>query len=428
MLYSYITTTCGQTNSEPYFASGISPASGVILFEDAYENLPGQMVGRSSIFRAVSVSGTTGTNAANIEVQLVSGSERVKVHEGSYDGPIVTFPWSISVDKYKPIKKTFYVEALTASSSEDDICFKLIANDGDQEIVHEAKLTAIELFIYPEEEAAENKCEYRHTVGVGEILKMGQSPATPVVEWGAKGYGAEIIQLGNPIRCRAALNAGGARFSAKCKDAIYYPAISVIEPTGISGENPRAGDSTYVGIGDAGGAILLQDIYVLPKTVSFSALAIQETICTNEIPPTGYFANPQLPVSRSHTSVEGAGNGWHNVISFNKVDVEFDAAGFDCAWPRIDENGNIATNDYNCGWLDGTITWRIPLQWRRSSKTKTYSANDFPKEYTQEFMIDSNGKTGVRKFLNAVTRTTNDTVYVNFHCYKLNGEIQNEEN
>ena len=390
VLYSYITTTCGQTNSEPYFACEITPTSGVILFEDAYENSPGQMVGRSSTFRTVSISGTTGTNAANIEVQLVSGGERVKVHEGSYDGPIATFPWSISVDKYKPIKKTFCVEALAASSSEDDICFKLIANDGDQEIVHAAKLTAVEIITEAVETWPTNRS--RHIFGPKEEVRLRQEPQTPIVSFEARlNNHGKIFSSTNGTTLTIPDQPCTFNVRAKVDGGSFAIPFSCIAPSCLRAEEPRRVRldefemfEIQPFVENEAAVMMHVDTFLEPQTVSFSKLRLFE----------GYAP----PINRS---------GWYQDVNlFPDGQIEHSAqagASSDSSmqYSTIAYENHTANGDYIGGWMgeresysNGSYQVSIPLYWYTENATITNSLPD----NLQTIQVFENGTMRVTKF------------------------------
>ena len=72
------------------------------------------------------------------------------------------------------------------------------------------------------------------------------------------------------------------------------------------------------------------------------------------------------------------------------------------------------TNDYAFGWMEGDMEWNIPFGWNAKGTTNGTEAVGQFEGTKQEFYIDEHGFTGVRKFHNQVTRTTNDVRRLNF--------------
>ena len=422
VLVSTATTSWGKTENEPSFGFSFSAATtgGIILFEDEYENAPGETVEHASTFQEVNLSCSSGRETTDIEMKLESGAGLIALHEDSTNGPTVSLPWRTSLEKYESLTKKFYVEALVASSSENDISLKASAKNGTSTYTEEAKFTAIKVSLCPAERAPENNCKYRHAVGVGEYLKLEQSPASPKVTWDKRGGFIETGSIGSTSYCRTPLKANGAKIFAICQEASYPFKLNVIEPTGIVGRNPLPGESGVADIGDAGGALLIQDCFVCPLNVSFVGLYIQEDPCDETIKPSGYFAIPQSVVILSHTIDTGAGT-WNEVLDKNYI--ARDIAGITDPLSRIDSDGNL-TSDKKCGWGDGFLRWKIPLSWASNDSPSTNQIYSFAQEDYQDFRITPNGTVGILKYKNAVSRTTNNVYRVYKNRASLNGALE----
>ena len=150
------------------------------------------------------------------------------------------------------------------------------------------------------------------------------------------------------------------------------------------------------------------ELVVLPTNVSFMGIAVQE-VPTGYKAPLGYFANKYFDFAWSHTRAAGAGE-WHNIKPDNYFFEDYPRV--HAAWPRMMDDGTITTNK-SYGWQNGTMEWDIPIGWGPKGTTDNSGQLGVIKGYTQEFVIFPDGFAGVRKFLNQVTRRTNDVVYLN---------------
>ena len=195
-------------------------------------------------------------------------------------------------------------------------------------------------------------------------------------------------------------------------DVSYVPLLSCIEPTGIV---VRDVELCTFGLpaGKAGGIGLLQAFFVMPLTVSFSGIAIEEVPC-DQGSATGYFRYAVPSSLWSHTREAGAGQ-WYNVTTSNQMGETPDSkdmAAITNELFAITSDGTL-TNDYSFGWMDGSMTWQIPFGWNaRGTHGEAEPAGTF-EGTTQEFYIAPTGYTGVRKFRNQATRRRDDKRFLN---------------
>ena len=76
------------------------------------------------------------------------------------------------------------------------------------------------------------------------------------------------------------------------------------------------------------------------------------------------------------------------------------------------DDGTITTNKIY-GWQYGTVDWDVPLGWgERGTRDDSGQVGQL-EGYEQSFRIYENGRSGVSKFFNQITRQTNDVVRLN---------------
>ena len=157
-------------------------------------------------------------------------------------------------------------------------------------------------------------------------------------------------------------------------------------------------------------------IYVLPETVSFSGIKIEE-VPSSVGTHSGFFANSEFSEIWYHTEDQGAGN-WYEVFVNLKEDE--DCPRLEWSIPRVMPNGML-TWDTQYGWCDGSLTWHVDWGWGESSsesgddpvRTMPHSVN-----YDQQFTITQDGALTIGKLQNTVSRGTNDV-------FRKNGIVTN---
>ena len=198
-------------------------------------------------------------------------------------------------------------------------------------------------------------------------------------------------------------------------DVEYCPLVTVVCPTGIETRNEHW-MTNGLPTGVAGGICLVQEFYVQPLDVSFSALSIEEVPCFDVIPSTGYYVSVTGRWEKSHTVAAGAGR-WRRVTGGNRVGGEgvVDSAGMMDALPRVDADGH-ETDDPQCGWCSGYMIWKIPFGWQSSVFVWPSAApqlGTFAEDTRQTFTISDFGDYKVRKFANEAERKIDGTIYFN---------------
>lgn len=249
--------------------------------------------------------------------------------------------------------------------------------------------------------------------GIGETMEIVQNPLWPEVVVVATDAMVEMALDGTKKSVVWGIADATHTFTLSLYDIEYDPLVQVLTPTGIEG---RGEYSLTCGLppGQAGGIKLVQDFYVLPETVRFDGIAIEEVPCDVILPPSGYYHYlPEGPLNRlSHTRAAGAGI-WLNVDDQNRAgggDHPDKAGSFD-SLPRMTPDG-VVTNDAAFGWMGGDKTWMIPFGWGpRNATSSTEPIGRFAEGVTQCFHITAQGDYRIEKLGHSSERKINGDVF-----------------
>ena len=193
--------------------------------------------------------------------------------------------------------------------------------------------------------------------------------------------------------------------------------LKILSPNIIVARNPQMID---FGITEnkSGGVGMESQIYILPETVSFSGISMEEIPSVDGIHE-GYFSNSFFSRVWYHTEEMGAGD-WTNIKPDNYWATDIAMMGE--ILPFETTNGDM-TYDASLGnWRDGVITWYIQWGWGEfNSEQGDLPLGIIPKRYDQTFSINNEGTLSISKFGHIVSRGTNNV----FH---LNGTIVDKNN
>ena len=373
-----------------------------IIFEDEYENAPGEFVPRRSTDVEAEFYVYGGTNGGSYAFTLTDGG-RLRRLGGSY----VPRTGTVSAGEDFHIKVRY--DAVSASGSEGDIKAKVefTENGSGRKISKEAALTAVKVELTVEANAPGNECEHRHVLGVGERFSMDAVP----------GVGVQVVPQGNGFQSDqlilvAPLVASVNPLKVLANGVEYEPNISVIEPTVV-----EACQVDVITFGMpylcAGGIGLTMKFRILPLSVSFSGIDVQEVPSSMGY-QTGYFANPYFANEWSHTVQNGAGR-WSEVDYYNVTELT-DTAAITYSLPRVGSNG-VLSNDITATWAYGRNEWSVPFGWRGKTPSSSELVKGFAAGETQVFTIDPQGTVQVQKLHQTAERDIFNHVY-------LNGELK----
>ena len=321
-----------------------------------------------------------------------------------------------SVSAHESVQWEGYYEATNASPCQGGAVAKPVFVEyqtGNRVPAKAARATAIKITVEPEKRAPGNQASGRHTLGVCEVANCIQSPAAPQVTWTAS-HG-ELNNRTNSISYSCPLYAISNPLQANIGDVNYTPMLTVIAPQGIEARNARTVGQGLME-GQAGYIGMAFELYVLPLTVSFHNISVEEV--PNELGgPSGYFANAYFSAYWHHTRECGAGE-WRRTDTNNYCMTDIPAVSV--GLPRMRADGTLVhSNDVSVGWQSGQIIWEDPFGWNvanTSGDTSEYGR--FATGSRQETFISPDGTVTLRKLGNEVVRGTNGIPI-------LNGVIQN---
>jgi hypothetical protein len=299
---------------------------------------------------------------------------------------------------------------LTHSEEKDDIRISARVAEYETGDVRQDddELTVVKLTLTPLETKA--GCENRHIVGVGEVSECLAFPDVGV--W--KEIGGGRLEIGTYYV--APLTTDYNELSYVVDDASYYFSLVVVEPSAIVARSPKVYD---FGLNEniAGGAGMEFDIYILPETVSFAGISMEE-VPSYEGVHTGYFANLFFSNVWYHTVDMQAGQ-WMNVKPGNYWSK--DSAMMGDILPLEKPTGDMTYDLTEGVWSNGELVWHIRWGWReRNAERGDEPVKSMSVRYDQTFRIDHEGTLSVLKFGHIVSRGTNDAI-------RLNGNVVNKE-
>ena len=375
-----------------------------LLFENAYEDMPGVTVARRSSPVTLTVVASGGTKGGSLSFST-RNFERLFPAAGDVlpTGPV---PLAAGSD----VSYSCTYEALAPSNAEDDISLTVRFEETGIPPLRldcTVRLTAIGLTLTADKRAPENACPHRHGYGVRELVKAEQRPASPLVEWRAPDW---IVTNGLPasLVCPLVATNRGGIVKACLGDAEYTFDVSVYNPTGVFS---RVGEAEWfyrpripgweIPLGMPGTGMKVP-VYVGPMDVSFEGIAIAELIC-NTGSHSGYFNDVFFSGGWCHSHENGAGF-YYPVKPGNH-------------W--FSDEPNIVLGKYAPRPVsNGTISWDIPIGWNEIKTARgAKCVREIPSDNIKQVMtIDADGTMTLSKFGQWTSRTTND-------CRRVNGII-----
>ena len=346
--------TIRVTCDGPYAASvSANFSKDAVLFEDAYENMPGEWVSRRSTATMLTISANGGTNGA---VLSVSATNLGKLQKNS--GP--AFPaQSVSVPARQSITYAMNYVGQSASDTADDIevVATLTDNVTGESITNDCQATAVRLELAAVWEAPENPCTNRHVYGVGERVQFRSFPESVATSVQLTRidtnelycYDNIIDSAGKVYACP--IYSVTPNLKVVCRESEYRPEMTIVEPQEVISPN-AFWDSYYapcLSPGSVGGTLLAITNYVGPMNVSFHGIMVSEIPCTHTNMPSGFFATPNYTGQWTHNNIFDVGWAMATRIAPNNY------------W-TVDQAGHPGT--YN-NWSAGRLVWDVPIGWVR---------------------------------------------------------------
>ena len=359
-----------------------------VFYEDAYENAPGDFIGRRFTSASLSFSGSGGEHGGTAAFRIVSGGDNIAISNAT-----VQLPYSTSLGVGQTVSHSAEVYPLTPC---DEVVVEAVFTDAEtgEVTTNRDALAVVKVELKTVELAPCHTNWHRHVYGVRERVVLRHVPTDLVVSWQADNTNCMSSVDGEQVyRCPLTLDEP-VNLNCRYGQSAYYPAIEVLEPQEIEARNPEHLDFN-VPLGSVGGAMMQLDLYVLPLYVSFGQIYFAEIPCYTGT-HTGFYDRPDQEYAWYHTSAQGAGF-WGSTTLTGR-------------W-AVDTIGHRGIYE---NWCEGTKVWDIPIGWL-PCQGNIYSepVKQLDQNYTQTFVISSDGTLTVEKFTNEVHRTIMDHIYVN---------------
>ena len=412
-----------EPSSAPLAASvSASFSKSAVIFEDAYENLPGQWGVRNPTRTRLNIVANGGPNGGTLSVSSSNLAKLMRI-----SGPDLPLA-PVAVPAETQVSYAIVYEGATASAMADDIVVTATMTDSDTSDIstNECAMTSIRLELAAVWEAPENPCTNRHVYGVGEkvLLKVRPQLSSVVLSTTKQDVDDTLGSYELFDDMQYTIDASMDRIyncpisrsfvpsiKLQCGDVEYVPVLMLEEPqfvvtTGADwGEN--AVDLFYDGnrkcwaSGDVGSAALVTTNHVGPLYVSFQGVAMSELPCNEEDTVTGCFTNGH---NRTHTIAAGAGYA-HLIGAENFWFVD-----------------GARMNRAEEAWQPNSVLdWKIPIGWHRKLTTHIGDFNITHPDYEhmddassrplsmeivyhQRFSIDGDGVFKTEKFGHWISR------------------------
>lgn len=362
----------------------VSFSKDVVIFEDRYENTPGNWVEKNSTRTKLTITAWGGPTGSTL---TVTGSNLNKLSKVS--GANLPFT-ALSIPAGMEVSYEVVYEGQDQSESVGDIlAMAFLETEDGQACSCSASVTSIVFSLVEFLSAPEGSCHHRHVFGVGEVVGMSIAPVVGNVEYRLNGSSESVNLAGTELYCPWI--GGPSTLSIEKSGANLNVPIYIYEPVPYVASSEW--DSSVVGAsGFAGFMMMRLELLLAPRTVSFEGILMQEVPDeTQGGSHSGYFDDQTRGGSWSHRREDGAGI-WSMVSQGN------------CwTWDRVGRNGA-----YLQPWSNGYKIWPTPVAW--SDYTRVPKKMVIPTE--QRFELTTQGKATIRKYGHWLSRDTNGEVWL----------------
>jgi hypothetical protein len=408
------------TNSVSASVSATFSAPAVI-FEDAYENKPGDWVPRRSTRTRLNIVASGGLNGATL---TVSATNLVKLSHLSGPGlPLAP----VSVPAETRVSYSIVYDGLEASDTQDDIAVTATVTENATGLIssNTCSATSIRLELAAVWEAPENPCTNRHMYGVGEKVRIRVFPEggatvdlTRINEFEA--YYDKLMDGDGVYVCP--VYSATPQLKATYRDVEYSPQMTIVEPGPVICKGV-AWDTDCLAPGTVGGTLLATTNYIAPMDVAFKGVLMTEIPCFHTNTPTGYFSTTNFK-----------GRLTHEFVDFYRgaMAVEISTGNY---W-TVDRAGHPGAYE---NWSEGRLVWDIPIGWFRkrfdddnrkviteeehedvtNKNSRALWVGGKPNTYQQTFSISKDGDAAVEKHGHTMKRSRNCHVTIDDHTIKL---------
>ena len=375
-----------EPSSAPLAASvSASFSKSAVIFEDAYENQPGQWVGKNSTRTRLNIVANGGPNGGTLSVTSANIGKLSRI-----SGPDLPLA-SVAVPAETQVSYAIVYEGATASDATNDVVVSAtLSESGVTNLSVLASVSIVEVKMLADVAAPSNSCARRHMYGVHEKVNVEVLPLESEV--GLSFVGGDGFSYYDSDCFWCPWTGGVYSVSFVSGDAALPSSVNVFDPI------PLVVDAWWNGVegtnGIAGTVVMNMELLLAPLTVSFMSIWVVEIPDETEgCPHFGYFDNPIYGRPWSHTTEAGAGE-WFLVTQRNE-------------WTH-DRAGTAKV--YPAPWSSGWKEWDIPIGW--SDRIGEIKGRSRPNSEIERFEIDQSGAVTIRKFGHWIKRAPNNRVWV----------------
>ena len=382
---------CYRVGDEPNWeatsgpvASGVSAAftTSAVIYEETYENKPGEWIPKRSTRTRLNVGATGGPNGGTLTVDTANISKLNKL-----SGPMLP-AMSVPVPAESSVSYSIVYEANEHSSVTNDISvIATFTEDVTGEVFASTGLvTVIEVERETISKVPPNR--KRAVIGVGEEVLIRFKPVCSISTVTCVS-GSVTEPVTDPLlpECDFSLFSGphtncDALVSICAGESQYALDFHVVEPTKLVVDGITY---SYANIPNEAGMFIVEfAIHIAPTNVSFYGTEILEVpmVATNAV---GYYLQESMRDELDHSK---HGGGRWSAVGYGNESPD-----------------RVAHRLCKKPWSDGgSFTWPIPVAWRCIGD---YGVTNVFTYADQRFELDADGTTRIFKFGYCAERTTN---------------------
>ena len=382
---------CYRVGDEPNWeatsgpvASGVSAAftTSAVIYEETYENKPGEWIPKRSTRTRLNVGATGGPNGGTLTIDTANISKLNKL-----SGPMLP-AMSVPVPAESFVSYSIVYEANEHSSVTNDISvIATFTEDVTGEVFASTGLvTVIEVERETISKVPPNR--KRAVIGVGEEVLIRFKPVCSISTVTCVS-GSVTEPVTDPLlpECDFSLFSGphtncDALVSICAGESQYALDFHVVEPTKLVVDGITY---SYANIPNEAGMFIVEfAIHIAPTNVSFYGTEILEVpmVATNAV---GYYLQESMRDELDHSK---HGGGRWSAVGYGNESPD-----------------RVAHRLCKKPWSDGgSFTWPIPVAWRCIGD---YGVTNVFTYADQRFELDADGTTRIFKFGYCAERTTN---------------------
>lgn len=371
----------------------VSFSKDVVIFEDRYENTPGEWVEKNSTQTKLTITAWGGSSGSTLTVRGSNLNKLSKVSGANLPLAPVSVPAGMEVS-YEVV-----YEGCSPSEASGDVSVlcSLDNLENGGAAVASAGLTVIKCTFAAVNVAPGLSSQSRHCWGVLEEFRYSSVPTVGGLVWRFRTQEDEIYPFDSgrvilPPSTNGYGN-GSMGIEVQAGGTTLVSHGRFLEPR-VAVDNLRISERVQMVDGEAGLLLMVFDSFVFPRHVSFQGVEMTEIADeSGNCPHSGYYDDVVKGGPLSHSAATGAG-------SFVEVDA--------CGQWGSDECGRGSR--YEGPWSNGWKEWQIPVGWGVAGRLMGRLSEN---PTTQRFSLSADGKFGIAKYQFFAERDIHNNVWTN---------------